>query len=257
MFIAMQLQAQSITVDAFAKCKVALINYDEIQRYANDNPENSGYAWWYLWQDKKAEAASTPYTFKNLKPGLYTMVIYNPNADSSDEGDGLALQNVPINSKSSIKLFFQKGDFKEWNCLSCPWMYCKKGNKFLKQSEILQDVVGKENQTTTTHELPKWSLKNGKVTIRLQEEKDEITYIDHLTLSANGESFNSDIAELQGLDNNYLIMKKGDVLEITFDLPKHIKKTDKLILKATGYYIPDEKMLQAAYEKYLVNILED
>lgn len=245
-----QLNAQTIKIDAYTECKVALISAQEAK--------NAGqYGWWSAWQTKKnsKDYKSTPCKFTDVSPGVYTIVVYNPNAGSTNaKGDGVVLEKITVGKKFTLNAYYAKKDFKAWNCLSCPWLYVYNGKCFMKQTEILKDVVGVHNKTTTLYEVPHTAIKNGVLKIKIQEEKDEITHLDQLQIRLNGKTYlpQERIAPLANNDGKYRKLKKGESLTLTFKLPTQLKASDKVMLESTGFYIPDAAFLEAVYNKYLI-----
>jgi hypothetical protein len=103
--------------------------------------------------------------------------------------------------------------------VACPWLYIN-GEKV---TEILRNVVGKENLTTETTDISsKLVVGNNKITIK--EEKNEITYIRELAVEVNG---------VQTTKTVDLVMKCGDVFE--FDIIKG-SENHEIKIVATGYY---------------------
>lgn len=248
-----QLQAQTLKIDAYTKCQVALISKSEIG--------TAQYGWWSIWQQKKKsqDYKSTPCTFKNLAPGTYTVVVYNPGAQvGNDKGDGVVLKEIVVGKKFNLKAYYEKSDFKDWNCLSCPWLYVYNGKCFVKQTEILKDVVGTTNKTTTFFTVNPKAVIDGTLRIKIQEEKDEITHLEQLQVRINGKVYRpNQLANTTALlaknDEQYLKLKKGQSIELTFDLPANLKVSDKIVLESTGFYIPDAQFLEAVYQKYLIS----
>ena len=76
------------------------------------------------------------------------------------------------------------------------------------------------------------------------EEKDEVSHIDEIVLVVNGNTIfpvqDSGIAlAVSYIDNEYIILKKGDTLELSYKIP--FSPSDDLIwmVRSTGYYIPE------------------
>ena len=247
-----QLQAQTLKIDAYTKCQVALISKTEIG--------NAPYGWWSIWQKKKKskDYKTTPCTFKGLTPDVYTIVVYNQAASpGDDQSDGVILKEVVVGKKFNLKAYYEKSDFKEWNCLSCPWLYVYNGKCFVKQTEILKDVVGQANKTTTYFTIDPKVVIDGKLRLKVQEEKDEITHLEQLQVRIDGKVYRPQYSKkysklLAQNDEQYLKLKKGTSVEVIFDLPKNLQASDKIVLESTGFYIPDAQFLEAVYQKYLV-----
>lgn len=246
------LQAQSIKIDAYTKCWVALISQQEAKAAGQ-------FGWWQAWQNKKkaGEYFKTPYTFKKIIPGTYTIVVFNPTAQTNGNGgDGVVLEKVIVSKKFKLNAYYAKEDFKEWYCLSCPWLYVHNGKCFVKETEILKDVVGKKNKTTTRFEIAHEAIQNGLLKIKVQEEKDEITHLDQLHIKINGKIYlpQEKVAGMLATnDGQYKKLKKGESIALTFKLPTSLKTTDKVVLESTGFYIPDGQFLEAVYQKYLIS----
>ena len=248
-----------ISVNAFTKCWAALISAEEA--------EGMEYGWWSAWQKIKENKKyqQTPCDFKNIKPGKYTLVVYNPasvdfdpnNGNPDEASDGVVMEEIEIKANTNLKYNFGKADFKDWNCLSCPWLYVFDGKEYVRTTEILKDVVGEKTRRKTTFELKTTDLMDGKLKIRIQEEKDEITHLDQLLLKVNGKVYaacqtNGAIKEeLTVSDNRFVILKKGESIDIEFSVPEKLAPGTEIILESEGYYIPDKEFLRAVYLKYL------
>ena len=155
---------------------------------------------------------------------------------------------LKINDK--IEHYFNKIDFKAWNCLSCPWLYIFNGNQYVRYTEILKDVVGYELKTTTLHSIPNKYIFDGRIRLRIMEEKDERTYIDRLVLKVNGlyclpSGTEKNKNNLTAIDDRYSILNKGDHIDLEFIIPAKIESTTELKLEANGYYVPEIELINS------------
>lgn len=238
-------------------CITALIPHGK----GNENGEN----WWNEWQKlkKAGKTKKTPATFKNVAKGKYTIVIFNPaskgfdpNSDNPQEkSDGMVFEQVEITQDQTYEA--QAEDFKDWNCLSCPWLYVFDGKEYIRQCEIIQDVVGIAAEKTTKHKIDRRMIQHNTLKIRIQEEKEEVSYLNQLVLKIGKSTYyptaQSGVVlpnSLNEKDNVYTILKKGDVIELEFKIPTAALSAP-IILEATGYYDPDKAFLQAIYQQYL------
>lgn len=253
-------QAQSIIVDAFTDCWVVMISHAETEG------DRSG--WWGIWHKRKADKAyfHTPHVFNKLKPGMYTMVVYNPASEDFDpnspiigeRSDGLTLHNIIVEDKgdTTLEFYFKRGDFRVWNCLSCPWLYVYDGERYVRETEVLKDRVGFVNRTTTSVTLSPNVVVDFKVRMRLQEEKDETTYLDRCIVKIGALAFAADggtseaSRKLADVDRDYVILKKGDYIDIEFTLPSSVVPGSQIVLETFGFYEPDPAFLQSVYESY-------
>jgi hypothetical protein len=245
---------------AIKGCWAAIITEEEAKSSANE------YGWWSAWQKIKAEKRykTTPAIFKNVPKGKYIIVVYNPASKSFDPNagipeqasDGVVLQEVDIQEDKTFSL--KKSDFKDWNCLSCPWLYIWDGKEFVKQTEVIKDVVGKANEQTTFTALKPSCFINKRLKIKLQEEKDEITYLNQVILKIGEKSFTPSHTSLINstltkLDNQYHILKKGEMIELEFEIDANIDLKQNIYLEVSGYYEPDKQFLKEIYNKYLIS----
>ena len=110
-----------------------------------------------------------------------------------------------------------------------------------------RNLVGKEKETTQAVYLGTVIPKTeGEIVLQIREEKDEISYIDELHISIKEQSklipvketsFGSDL--LQNRDGKYLVLTKGEILEVRFHDPRFSEgKEIPLVVSATGYYDP-------------------
>jgi len=258
--ISIAAQAQNVkkivVKSAVKGCWAALISEDEAKKSAINE-----YGWWSAWhrikQEKKYKL--TPATFTNIPKGKYIIVIYNPASQTFDPNagipeqasDGAVMEEVDIQKNATYNA--EKADFKVWNCLSCPWLYVWNGEKFLKQTEVIKDIVGKAHETTTSAALSNAFVVKKQVKIRIQEEKDEISYLNRVVLKVGNKTYLPTNAQnsLQAIDHAYHTLKKGEMLELTFVLDNDTDSNEPIVLETTGYYEPETAFLAEIYQKYL------
>ena len=229
------------------------------------------YGWWSVWKDKKNSKnfaiANESNNYSVTLPadaGNYTLIVYRKGANYETDGsDGVVIEEIVCDVwydeewGSSLKYEFKKGDFVDWNCLSCPWLYVFDGNKFVKKTEIIKDVVGKENKQTNLYQLEASSVIDGKLKLKIQEEKDEISYLDKIALKVNGVYYPALLSDgnkhslLLKEDNEYLTLVKGENIELEFLIPTNIK-IESIELEATGYYEPSKEFISEVYQKCLL-----
>lgn len=250
--------AQTISVDAFTDCWVALID--------EQAAKHGEYGWWSVWHIIKQEKRykETPCKFENVAPGKYTLVIYNSEAVDYDpdsgtaieKSDGVVMEEIIVTKHGQLEYDFDEDDFTEWNCLSCPWLYVFDGKKYVKTTEVLRDVVGKKNQQTTTTQIAPKNFQNGKLKIRIQEEKDEITHLHQVQLKVNGIVCPMKIQDVETAKKlthitNFIELRKGDFTEIEFQLPEEITEIQTIQLETNGFYEPEPEFLKTVKAKYL------
>ncbi|MCB0289117.1 MAG: ankyrin repeat domain-containing protein [Calditrichaeota bacterium] len=247
----------SIRVNSYKSCWAMLISQEEATA-------GGGYGWWSVWHRRKAaqQYHQTPYVFSNVASGTYTLVVYdpasvnyNPNSGVADQrSDGVVLDKLDYTGEG-LDYYFEQADFKAWNCLSCPWLYVFDGARYRRAGEVLQDVVGRENCTSTRLALASGDVIGRRLSIRIQEEKDEISYLDQVTLEVDGVSYpafrnGQAPQELQAIDGRFLRLAKGEAVELSFELPVPPDAASRLELRVHGYYEPDREVIEAFLESF-------
>jgi hypothetical protein len=74
--------------------------------------------------------------------------------------------------------------------------------------------------------------------LQIREEKPETTYLDALYLEVRGTPVWPDASLLAGVDQRYLVLRQGDVYELTFDVAAIAGSAASVeaTLVAAGYY---------------------
>ena len=237
-----------LTVDADRPCKAALIEIKET--------EGAEYGWWSVWHERKdsGQVFDTPHTFKGVASGNYVLVVYDPagSLNGNDESDGVVVDNIEIADGAKLSYDFKAADFTEWNCLSCPWLYAWNGQEWVRLYEILKDVVGREQASTHRYTVPRAFVRNGVLKLRVVEEKDEVTFLDHLRVEAAGSvaaltaNASATIA-LGQIDDQAVQLAKGQMVELSLTVAA--LGDDDVTLVAHGYYEPSMTMINAVIRR--------
>lgn len=64
----------------------------------------------------------------------------------------------------------------------CPFVYAKKNGTYQKIDEILRNQMSSKLDKYDYLDIPYEMINNGKLTVKISEEKDEISYLDHIYL---------------------------------------------------------------------------
>lgn len=124
---------------------------------------------------------------------------------------------------------------------ACPFVYVKNKTTFIKQGEILRFLNAKNTEDWQFLELKDFELEKDVLTIKLTEEKDEVTFLNSIKLKiGKTEVFPMDSIDFNKSflkdDKEYFQLNKNDFLILKFKLPKN--KQGKILLFAKGYYVP-------------------
>jgi hypothetical protein len=123
---------------------------------------------------------------------------------------------------------------------ACPWVYVFNGQTFARRSEILRNLNAKTLETTQRVPLGAVTVQDGMIRLQIREEKPETTYLDTLYLEVAGTPVWPEPRHrlLVSVDQNYLVLRQGDVYELTFDVSAiagDVTVVEATII-STGYY---------------------
>jgi hypothetical protein len=119
---------------------------------------------------------------------------------------------------------------------SCPFVYSRaQGGDWVKRGTILTGLSSRKREGTRTLNIAKFDG-----TLRIAEEEDETSYIDELFVRgtlANGErvTVHSDNDSITRKDHRYLVLKKGESIEIKFPV-RDWKPATKVEVIASGFF---------------------
>ena len=134
-----------------------------------------------------------------------------------------------------------------WEC-ACPFFYYLNeesgssvfGGEFIRN----QNSISKDRYDHSSVNLE--YCKGDNLRLLVTEEKDEVSYLDHIYLLINGKEMIEPLYEnaiteklLDNTDGQYFQMNKGDRFYLTFRIPEHLKgKVESAVVYSKGYYIP-------------------
>lgn len=179
-----------------------------------------------------------PFKDPELKAHFAKMPWYKPSASFS-------FDQVPEADKACVQRIeaFEKGGPK-WSIKAAyPVVDLWDGKAWRRQGEILRNLVGPDAKARQELALnPPAGAKT--VRLRLSEEKDETTFVDQLSLEVDGriiapgscQEGDGEFCKEDGVDH---ILRRGEVLELTFSLPG---AWSRVMLRANGYYVPGDRV---------------
>ncbi len=121
---------------------------------------------------------------------------------------------------------------------ACPWIYVDGADGPVRVGEILRDLRGRAAYALQDLALP--AADAGAFRVRVAEEEDEVTFLDEIYLEVDGLRLAPTTCATMAppaycaADHRPFRMVKGDVLDLTFELPRATTPT----VFARGYYIP-------------------
>ncbi|MBN2390013.1 MAG: hypothetical protein JXR84_04785 [Anaerolineae bacterium] len=130
---------------------------------------------------------------------------------------------------------------------ACPWLYVYNGRAFERRTEILRNVRGRQNERTEVTPIGPVDVVDGFVTLRIAEEKDELTFIDKFYILVDGvkvqaEGDSGAAASVAAKDGDYLTLAEGESQEFHFRLPETFAVRQRVAVSVvvSGYYVPSE-----------------
>ncbi|KYF72247.1 hypothetical protein [Sorangium cellulosum] len=119
---------------------------------------------------------------------------------------------------------------------ACPYVDVLDAGRSRRMGEILRDVRGARAATAQSLDLGGHGA--GPITIRISEEKAEVTFLDEVFVEAGGARVHPrgcDVAPSPAYcaaDGRPHVLRQGDTLDLVFDAGGHV------VLFARGYYVP-------------------
>jgi hypothetical protein len=130
---------------------------------------------------------------------------------------------------------------------ACPWIYVFDGRRFVRMTEILRNLRGKQSERTEVSRIGPVRTVNDTIILRVAEEREETAFIDQLFLVVDGvkvvaESDPQIAAKVAELDRDYLIITSGESYAFRFRLSGSIVGGDLADVRvvASGFYMPVE-----------------
>ena len=210
---------------------------------------------WTVREDRQEYAFALPFIYDapqgyfhgEFEPGQYAIAaafIASPlSRDDAEAGEDAVLwagvtgggastdyQFVTLEAGETTSLTIPITDGNGW---ACPWLYVADGDGFERRFEILRNVRGADHEQTEI--TPLGVAQDGVLTIRIAEEKAEITYLDALYLEVDGVAIYAENPQLAADDGGYVILHQGEFVDLRFLVPDNVGAVS---IVANGYYAP-------------------
>lgn len=119
---------------------------------------------------------------------------------------------------------------------ACPHLHIHDGSSWQLIDEIIGRNTSSNRQNPDTVAVPAHLIRNGQLRIKITEDLLERTFLDSVWLTAGGKRIYSrnHPASLRENDEDYLVLEKGDQIELGFDIPPGSEKN--AVLEFIGYY---------------------
>jgi hypothetical protein len=154
----------------------------------------------------------------------------------NDDYEG-CFYKVNVNSKIISNLTNQTG-YKESIGMACPHLFAYNGTEFVKLGEIIGRNIDRDSEKTEIINIASVYIQNNELVIRIEESLYEITCLNYISLKVGQTSVQPHDcpSELKKIDDSYLILKKGEAVELRFRIPEN--DVQGLRLECRGYYEP-------------------
>ena len=155
-------------------------------------------------------------------------------------GASTDFRTITIEPGETTRITFSMTDRNGW---ACPWLYVFDGSGFERRTEVLRNLRGPQHEQTETTAIGAVKVIDGAVIVRIVEEKDEVAYVDSLALVSGAgaiaaETDDAATAKLASDDGDYLVLRKGDAVELRFPAPAGLADGDSVSVVVNGYYVP-------------------
>jgi hypothetical protein len=172
--------------------------------------------------------------------GVSEDVILYPGVTGG--GASTDYKGIVIEAGETADVKFILTDANGW---ACPWLYVYDGCAFVRRTEILRSLRGKQNEQTEVSPIGVVPVVDGAITLKITEEKREITFIDEVTLIVDGVEIRAEAepvfaAKVSASDQDYLILASGQSYAFRFRLPAAFASLDQadVSIAVTGFYVP-------------------
>lgn len=138
-----------------------------------------------------------------------------------------------------LGLMILEDGFVGWElAVACPWLYADEGEGYRRLVEIVRNFVGADAEATQIDRLSGLMPIGGELRLRLQEDKFEQAHIDHLAVIIGDTAVLPPVAELAAIDGRYLVLERGDRIDLPIPLPDGPVGPVDVIVVSHGYYVP-------------------
>lgn len=125
----------------------------------------------------------------------------------------------------------------------CPNLYLMYKGKYVFIDEIIKNQISVQSDHYDSIQIPVEMIEENKLKLRISEDKDEVSYLDHIYLKVGSkiilpEYDNNILENIRSNDQAYLSINKGDQIELTFLLSENTDRTSLIQLCVKGYYEP-------------------
>ncbi len=120
---------------------------------------------------------------------------------------------------------------------ACPHLHIHDGSSWQLIGEIIGANSSRFFSGTDSTPVPPHLIRSGQLRIKITEDLFETTYLDSVWLTAGGRRIyaRNHPANLREQDTNYLVLEKGDQVELVFDVPAGLEAN--AVLEFSGYYV--------------------
>jgi hypothetical protein len=179
------------------------------------------------------------------------LLIINSTTNQLEECEILSIvkDNRIVNDVYNIKL--NSGNYYLVNGIpassKCPFVSVIIDEDFQLVDEVLKNQVSQKLDKFDSIEIPKDGIHNNQIELKIEELKDEISFIDQVYLKINDKIIFPDkcrdLEKINKEDSNYLQLSKGNSIILTFDVPLKKEELQQIHFYAKGYYelLPESK----------------
>ncbi|MEM7028751.1 MAG: leucine-rich repeat domain-containing protein [Chloroflexota bacterium] len=199
---------------------------------------------------KHAYRVEQPMFSQKFPPGVYAVaagfIVDLPYEANYTAGMTSTFRPIELLPGQPMQLNIEVDDSGGFG-FACPWVYVFDGQTFDKQTEILRNFIGPDQARTEVTDLTALPVVDGRLTIRIDEEKEEISYLDELYILVADQRLRPQgdpeiVKQLAATDQKHLVLHKGDQHILYFEFPATMTSVTHIdvTIVASGYYVPLE-----------------
>lgn len=139
---------------------------------------------------------------------------------------------------TDVRLLWSDSYAEELGPKACPFLYVYGDGGYVKLGEILGDLMDESLEKMEARRIRPEFVVNGRLKIRIAEERHELTFLNAVALRAGGRLLKPRACppSLSAEDDRYLELSCGEHVDLSFEIPSGSE--DDLELLCTGFYKP-------------------
>lgn len=189
---------------------------------------------------KAQECKDGPIDF-DLEPGSYVIAVGMANQFfvRGEYRDNGYLEEVELSEGAGHDVVLGEADLSHtWLCISCPFLVVFQDGKEFEAGQVLKDRYTRRRYGTDVVETQA-DVRDGVLTLRLDEREPEVSYIDAVTVSVGGTLLplvDDGPKAIRAMDDDSTSIRMGDSVVLEFDAAGIPDGLVDVEIRVSGHY---------------------